>query len=132
MIELKTKEPFSFTIPIEPTTKKNSQSIKQNMKTGRPFITQGPKYLKYERDCGAFIPRLKKPISGEITVQAHFYRKYKHTVDLVNLLQALLDILTKYGVIEDDCYKVVVSVDGSRVFFDKENPRTEVTIFFNN
>jgi hypothetical protein len=34
----------------------------------------------------------------------------------------------KYGVIEDDNSNVVVSVDGSRVLYDKENPRTEVEI----
>jgi Holliday junction resolvase RusA-like endonuclease len=49
-------------------------------------------------------------------------------VDLTNLLEALNDILVKYGVIEDDNSNVVVSVDGSRVLYDKENARTEVEI----
>ena len=37
-------------------------------------------------------------------------------------------MLVKYGVIEDDNSRIIVSMDGSRVRYDKENPRTEVTI----
>ncbi len=42
--------------------------------------------------------------------------------------EAIDDILTHYGVIADDNYSIVQSHDGSRVFVDKENPRTEVII----
>lgn len=53
----------------------------------------------------------------------------RRRVDLVNLEQALLDILVKYNVIEDDNSKIVFSMDGSYVDYDKENPRTEVFIW---
>ncbi|WP_223417548.1 RusA family crossover junction endodeoxyribonuclease [Anaerococcus murdochii] len=49
-------------------------------------------------------------------------------MDLTNLLAATCDILTDYGVIADDNYKIVVSHDGSRVDFDKERPRVEIEI----
>ena len=49
-------------------------------------------------------------------------------MDLTNLLAATCDILTDYGVIADDNYKIVVSHDGSRVLFDKDRPRVEIEI----
>ena len=49
-------------------------------------------------------------------------------VDQVNLLEATLDILVEYGVLADDNSNIVVSHDGSRVLYDKNNPRTEITI----
>ena len=52
----------------------------------------------------------------------------RHRVDLTNLLNATNDILVKAGVLEDDNCKIVVSHDGSRVFYDKENPRVEIEI----
>lgn len=52
----------------------------------------------------------------------------RRKVDALNLGEALDDILIKYGVIEDDNCLIVASHDGSRVFYDKENPRTEIEI----
>ena len=52
----------------------------------------------------------------------------KRKVDLNNLLEALTDVLVKHKVLEDDNSTIVVSHDGSRVLYDKENPRTEVEI----
>jgi Holliday junction resolvase RusA-like endonuclease len=49
-------------------------------------------------------------------------------VDLANLIEALQDILVAAHVLADDNCKIVVSTDGSRVFYDKSNPRTEVEI----
>ena len=51
-----------------------------------------------------------------------------HRVDQVNLLEATLDILVEYGVLADDNSNIVVSHDGSCVLYDKNNPRTEITI----
>ena len=46
----------------------------------------------------------------------------------MNLLAAVDDLLVEAGIIADDNSKIVVSHDGSRVLYDKENPRTEITI----
>ena len=118
---------IKFTIPVEPRTKKNhSQMVWKN---GRAVILPSKPYQQYEKDCGPFIPHPSyAPITGQINVKAVFYMSTRRKVDLVNLLQAALDIMVKYGLIEDDNSKVVVSVDGSRVAYDKENPRTEVEI----
>ena len=112
---------MKFTISLAPITKKNHQQIIWNK--NRPMIIPSKQYKIYEHDCAYFMPPYK--MDGRVNVKAHFYMSTRRRVDLVNLLQALLDILVKYGVLEDDNSKVVVSVDGSRVFYDKENPRTE-------
>jgi len=48
--------------------------------------------------------------------------------DLNGLIQAIDDILVKYGVISDDNFNIVVGHDFSRVMIDKVNPRTEIVI----
>lgn len=57
-----------------------------------------------------------------------YYMPTRHKVDLCNLLAATCDILVKANVIEDDNSKIIVSHDGSRVLYDKENPRVEIEI----
>ena len=84
-----------------PATKKNSMQIFKNHKTGQRY---------------------------PINLKCVYYRKTKRCVDLNNLLAATCDILKDYGVITDDNYKIVKSVDGSRVLFDKERPRVEIEI----
>ncbi|MDD4565581.1 MAG: hypothetical protein PHE79_08955 [Eubacteriales bacterium] len=52
-------------------------------------------------------------------------------VDKPNLENALLDVLVKAGVLIDDSAlnpRIVVNTDGSGVQYDKNYPRTEVTI----
>ena len=63
-----------------------------------------------------------------VNVRCLFYMPTKRRVDLVNLLEAVDDILTHYGIIDDDDMLHVGGHDGSRIFFDKENPRTEIYI----
>ena len=46
----------------------------------------------------------------------------------MNHSAALDDILVQAGVLADDNRDIVVGHDGSRVFWDKENPRVEITI----
>lgn len=52
----------------------------------------------------------------------------KRKCDLVNMLEAIDDVMVKAGLIEDDNYSIVVSHDGSRVLYDKNAPRTEIEI----
>ena len=51
-----------------------------------------------------------------------------HRVDLGNLHAATDDILVKSGVLQDDNSNIVAGHDGSRVLYDKENPRVEIEI----
>lgn len=119
---------YEAMIPINPRTKKNSQQIVMNHKTGRPFIVQSKEYKEYEKDAGWFLKIPDKPIETPVNVKCVFYRETAIRCDLNNLLAAATDILVKYGVLADDNFKIIASHDGSRVFIDRDNPRTEITI----
>lgn len=67
-------------------------------------------------------------INEPVTVRCMYYMPTRRRVDLVNLLEATHDLLVKYEVLADDNCGIIYSVDGSRVLYDKENPRTEVEI----
>ena len=119
---------YLATIQLNPKTKKNSQRIVINRKTGRPMVMQNEAYKEYEKSCGWFLKKLDKPIDTPVNVKCVFYRENNIRCDLTNLLEAIDDILMKYGIIADDNFKIIASHDGSRVFVDKDNPRTEITI----
>lgn len=114
-----------FCIKLEPRTKKNSQRIV--CRGNQRFIMPSAQYMEYEKDCAWFIPNIKT-IDEPVTIKAHFYMKTRRKCDLTNLLEAIDDILVKYNVIADDNYTIVASHDGSRVYYDKDNPRTEIYI----
>lgn len=118
---------LEFTIPVAPKTKKNHSRI--ITVKGRPMLIPSKEYSQYERDVAPFIPRLEKPIDYPVTLACTFYKPTRRRCDLVGHLQSIQDILVKYGVLEDDCDLIVVSVDGSRVVYDKNNARTEVRIY---
>lgn len=121
---------IKFTIPLAPVTKKNSQRIVMNRATGRPLIMPSAKYKQYERDAARFVPveRLPRPIDTPVNVKCLFYMPTKRKCDLTNLLEAIDDILVATGLIADDNYTIIESHDGSRVYYDKDNPRTVVEI----
>lgn len=117
---------MNILIPIPPATKKNSNQIVKAK--GRYMIIPSAKYKKYEKDCGQYLPKLDEPIDYPINVRCIYYMPSRRRVDLVNLEEATLDILVKYKVIADDNSSVVMAMDGSRVFYDKDSPRAEITI----
>lgn len=115
-------------IPLPPITKKNHQQICwKNTGYGKtPFIKPSSQYTQYQNDCCIFLRPLG--INQPVNIAAKFYMSTKRRVDLTNLNEALHDILVHYGVLMDDNVKIIVSTDGSRVYWDKQNPRTEVQI----
>lgn len=117
---------MKLVIDLPPITKKNSQQI-VNVK-GRPIIIPSKQYKQYERDALWLLNYDGDTIDYPVNVKAIFYMKTRRRVDLVNLQEALLDVLVRAEVIEDDNNRIVASMDGSRVSYDKENPRTEVEI----
>ena len=116
---------LKFTIPLNPVTKKNSQQI--IFVKGRRIPIPSKVYRQYEENAAWFLPKTGT-ISSPVNIKATYYMKTKRRVDLCNLHEALHDVLVKYQIIEDDNCNIVVSTDGSRVLYDKENPRTEVEI----
>lgn len=116
-----------FTVPLIPISKKNSQQILVNKATGRPFIMPSKKYKEYEKDAMWFIPK-GETINKPVNVKCLFYMPTRRKCDLVNMQEAILDVMVKAGLLEDDNYSIVQSMDGSRVLYDKSNPRTEIYI----
>ena len=119
---------YSAVVLLNPVTKKNSQQILINRKTGRPFISPSKAYKTFEKDCLSQLPKPEKPISSPVNVMCVYYMATKRKVDLCNLIEATCDILVRAGVLADDNSDIVVSHDGSRVLYDKNYPRTEITI----
>ena len=115
---------MNFTIPLEPRTKKNSQQIV--MINNRPIIIPSKQYKQFEKDAMLFIDKIG--IDYPVNVKALFYMKTRRKVDLTNLLEALDDVLVKGGLLVDDNCRIIQSHDGSRVYYDKLNPRIEVCI----
>lgn len=113
-----------ITIPIEPRTKKNSQQIIRSK--GRYMIIPSKAYKEYEKSASAFLPKLN--IDNPVNVKCVYYMATRRRVDLVNLEEATLDILVHAGTLTDDNSKVVASMDGSYVDYDKASPRTEIWI----
>ena len=121
------KKVVEFTIPLPPVSKKNSGQI---VNTGsRPRLLPSKAYREYERDAGWYLTKYRLEIDYPINIKATYYMPTRHKVDITNLESALCDVLAKYKVLADDNCKIVVARDGSRVSYDKQNPRTEVEIF---
>lgn len=112
-----------YIIPLNPVTKKNSQRI-VNI-GGYPKIIPSKAYMKYLNDSSYFFKRIK-PVNHPVNLKCLYYMQTKRRVDLVNLLEATCDLLVTFGVLKDDNSSIVVSHDGSRVFYDKQSPRTEI------
>jgi Holliday junction resolvase RusA-like endonuclease len=111
----------------DPRTKKNSQRL---VNAGGRYIPLTSKaYTDYERDCLRQITGDKQRyISSPVNVRCLYYMQTKRRVDLNNLLEASTDILVKAGVLADDNSHIVAGHDGSRVYYDKQNPRVEIEI----
>ena len=97
--------------------KKNSQQI--IYKNGRAIIIQSKLYLQFERDCGYFLKKYAKHIDYPINLKCTFYVNDRRKRDIVNLLNAIQDVLVKYDVIADDNYGIVASLDGCSVIYEK-------------
>lgn len=118
---------ITFTISLPPVSKKNSQQILTNRTTGKPFVMPSQQFKDYETAALWFVPK-RYYIDYPVNVECHFYMSTKRKVDLTNLLEAIDDVMVKAGLLSDDNYTVIQSHDGSRVYYDKDNPRTEIRI----
>ena len=109
-----------------PITKKNhGQIVKWGNKRGH---IQSEAYRNYEDACLWQLAGKKLHISGIVVVECKYYLPNKRSwPDLIGLLQATSDILTKAKVIDDD--KWICSYGESYIAgIDKDNPRAEIRI----
>lgn len=119
---------IKFTIPLPPVSKKNSQQIFINRRTGKPFITPSEAYKRYADTVAAFYIPPGGCVDYPVNVKCVFYMPTRRKCDLTNLLEAIDDIMVKAGLLADDNYNIIASHDGSRVMYDKARPRTEIEI----
>jgi len=117
---------MKIVIPLLARPKKNSQQIFFNQRTHRPFITQSQQYKDFEKQCGFYLLNYKTKINKPVNIRCIFYVPDKRKRDLINLEEAIADILVKYNVLEDDNYNIIHSWDGSRVIYEKD--RQEIII----
>ena len=115
-----------ITIDLPPITKKNSQQIVRAK--GHYMVLPSKQYRKYEKEASKILKWKDEPIDYPVNVECKFYMPTRRRVDIANLTSAIHDVLVHAGVLEDDNRNIVYSMDGSRVLYDKEHPRTEIEI----
>lgn len=115
-------------IPINPRSKKNSQEIVFNKRTGHRMVIQNKKYTEFEKECKKYMPILEKTIDYPINLKCEFYVCDARKRDIANYLEAVQDVLVKYKVIEDDNYNIIASIDGCSMQIDRQNPHIEIEI----
>ena len=127
----------SYTIPLDPRTKKNHQTIAGAGsrcpycgKFKRQFIRQGKAHTQYTVAAYPHLfPKPEEPISAPVKVTYLFYMATRRRVDSLNLCAAADDLLVEVGILQDDNSAIIKSHDGTRVLYDKEHPRTEIYIY---
>lgn len=121
-------EPIKIVIDLPPVTKKNHGQLVR--RGNRSYMLPSKPYQQYQSSCYYYLSKYRRaePINTPINLKCLFFMGHKRKCDLTNLLQAVQDILVDYNIIEDDNYSIVAHTDGSRVYYDKEHPRTEIYI----
>lgn len=128
---------YSYTIPLDPRTKKNHQMIAGSGqrcpycgKHKKQFIRQGRAHTEYTINAYPYLmPKPQAPIDVPVQVKYLFYMKTRRKVDGLNLCAAADDLLVEAGILKDDNSTIIKNHDGTRVLYDKQAPRTEVYIY---
>ena len=129
-----------YVVKLDPKAKKNSHRIAGCGKRcpvcgkyAKQFVRNGDKTTEYGFKAAKFLnPKPKAPIVGPVHMIYRLYTETWHRKDDLNLYEALDDILVTNGILRDDDRKTIRSRDGSRVLYDKENPRAEIYIYTYN
>lgn len=127
----------TYTIPLDPRTKKNHQMIAGSGprcpycgKPKKQFIRQGKPNQEYTIHAFPYLsPKPPQPIDSPVRIRYLFYMATRRRVDALNLCAAADDLLVEAGILADDNSTIVKSHDGTRVLYDKQNPRTEIYIY---
>lgn len=120
---------MKITLEGTPITKKNHSRIVR-LGNGRRALIPSKRYQEYEAQCivQLLTHRPMAPIDRPVNVRCVYYMDSRRRVDLNNLLEASTDILVRAGILADDNSKIVAGHDGSRVRYDRQHPRAEITI----
>lgn len=126
-----------YMIPFDPRTKKNHMQIAGTgprcpkcKKPEKQYVRQGKAYDIYRTMALPFLrPKPPAPIATPVWVKYHFYMQTRRRVDRDNLKACAQDLLVEGNILKDDNSAIIKSDDGTRVFYDKERPRTEIYIY---
>ena len=123
------RDEIHLTIFGNPRPKKNNMRPARR-RNGSLMLIQSQNYIDFASSAKPQLLQQYKDnaIDYAVNVKLIYYRADNRRTDLVNLQNATLDILVDANVLADDNYKIVCSTDGSRVYVDKDNPRTEIYI----
>lgn len=127
---------YSYTIPLDPRTKKNHQQIcgsgKRCPACGKParqYVRQSSASTQFAFNAARFLaPRPQKPIDYPVHCVIRFYMQTRRRVDQTNLEQNIYDIMTSNGILSDDNIRIIRCKDGSGVWYSKDHPRVEIEI----
>ena len=92
------------------------------------MVIQSKLYLEFEQACGFWLKRYARHIDCPINLKCTFIVPDRKRRDIVNLLNAIQDILVKYDVIADDNSNIVASLDGTRIVYEKGKEETIIEI----
>lgn len=111
-----------------PVTKKNSSRI--ILVRGKPRIIPSKQFVEYEKAAlyQLMSVRPRTAVDHPVNVKCVYYMPTARKVDLVNLLEATMDILVDARILADDNAKIVVGHDGGRVVYKADKPRAEIEI----
>lgn len=87
-------------------------------------------YQRWAHTAGAVLGHYGHviPIDEPVNMQVRFYVNTRRKFDLSNALSGPEDILVAAGVLADDNYTIITSLNGCGVEYDKENPRTVILL----
>ena len=99
------------------------------MAGSHPSVIPSAAYAEYAAMCQMQLIRVEaRDIHRPVNLKCVYYMPTRRRVDLVNLIEATCDILVAAGILQDDNAQIVAGHDGSRVRYDKDNPRVEIEI----
>lgn len=127
---------WSATLYGDPRTKKNSMRIVGGKakcpRCGKPvkqWLVQSAQHDSFSREASKQITPPPRPIDRPVSCRYVFYTQTRRKVDGLNLEATIDDLLVRCNVLADDNSRIVIDHDGSRVRYDPDNPRVEITIF---
>lgn len=120
---------YYASIAGNPIVKKNNQHV--SFRGPRPTKYNTPAYTRWLRSANYqlnYSPTPDSPIDEPVILLCKFFMQSRRRVDLSALYEGIQDLLVKRGVLADDNSNIVIGHDGSRVYYDKDNPRMEISV----
>ena len=120
----------NITIRGDVPSKKNSKIM--ICRGVRPILISNPRFQSWNTEQLWLLKRLGSLQTKEIVkVDITYYPSTKRRSDLTNKAESIMDLLVEANIIEDDNWFVIPQLLLKLGSVDKEKPRTEVSIYYN-